>query len=196
MKATGITTLSSDRFDDALLISAQVQRHRTHISSNINAQEVESGSFSWGFDFNIEERSLENVSGRNNVKIVQNCPLCVVSNLLRVAAKRQHSAGRFPPSSWQRWTRAVGQSHNSVSDEMAEPSSLPLTLFSLPPSLFCFSLSPSYSWILHFNWKIQHWRTDADWKSFFFSLHLCEKMSLFLALEGMWLLQLCSLESR
>lgn len=96
-----------------------------------------SKGWKWQFDFNIEPRSLYNSSCKNEVSIMQNCPFYVASNLLRVAANRQHSAGGFPPSSWHRWARAVGQSHNTMSDEMApEPSSLPRSLSLFLPCLF------------------------------------------------------------
>lgn len=71
---------------------------------------------------------------------MQNCPFYVASNLLRVAANRQHSAGHFPTNSWHHCARAVGQSHNTMSDETApDPRSAPCS-----HSLFlpvCFPLS-------------------------------------------------------
>ncbi len=96
-------------------------------------------------------------------------------------------------SSWHYGAQAVGQSHNTVSDEMA-PKPSPFT-FPLPPCLFLSHLL----FLLNTPLKLKAslvLRSRCRLKDIFFLLHLSEEMSLLLALVGTGLLQLSSTESR
>ncbi len=96
-------------------------------------------------------------------------------------------------SSWHYGAQAVGQSHNTVSDEMA-PKPNPFT-FPLPPCLFLSHLL----FLLNTPLKLKAslvLRSRCRLKDIFFLLHLSEEMSLLLALVGTGLLQLSSTESR
>lgn len=96
---------------------------------------------------------------------MQNCPFSDASNLLRVAANRQHSAGRFPPSSWHHWAWAVGQ---WVMKQLLNQAAS--FTFPLPPCLFLsHMLSLEYSTLTESFPCSQHGRADAGWKTFLFS---------------------------
>lgn len=126
---------------------------------------------------------------------MQNFPFYVASNLLKVAANRQHSAGRF--------LQAVGiaepKEWNSLTTQWVMkwlPNQTRCLLHILSSSLSVLFLTLFYYQILHFNWNIPLFSILVlGWKKFLF-LHLCEKMSLCLVSEGTRLLQLSPGEGR